>query len=93
MRVPLHKSRERSFDAWHIAWFDPNRAVEVRQIGSDIVQVGEDHNGLLRRWRFIDITDQSFTWLGEVSWDKGSTWTLETRMHASKVLYVKFLHA
>jgi hypothetical protein len=78
-----------AIDAWHITWFDPNRAVELRQIGraqgSEIVQIGEDHSGLLRRWRFVDITSESFTWVGEVSWDKGSTWRQETHMRASKV--------
>lgn len=79
-----------AIDAWHITWFDPNRSVELRQIGravgNDIVQIGEDHNGLVRRWRFVDITNESFTWIGEVSWDKGSTWTLETQMRANKTL-------
>src|SRR5712692_1874900 len=70
-----------AIDAWHITWFDPNRGVELHQIGraqgQDIVQIGEDSRGLLRRWRFVEITSTSFTWLGEVSWDKGLTWTLE----------------
>jgi hypothetical protein len=78
-----------AIDAWHIAWFDPTRALEMRQIGravgADIVQLGEDHNGLLNRWRFVEITDRSFTWLGERSWDKGSTWTLLMEMHASRI--------
>lgn len=75
-------------DAWHIAWFDPHRAVQTRQIGravgADIVQVGEEPNGLLSRWRFVEIRDRSFTWLGERSWDRGATWTLLTEMHASR---------
>lgn len=75
-------------DAWHIAWFDPGRAVETRQIGravdGDIVQVGEDRNGLLSRWRFVEIRERSFTWLGERSWDRGATWTLLTEMHARR---------
>lgn len=78
-----------AIDAWHIAWFDPGRGVELHQIGraqgAEIVQVGEDQQGLLRRWRFVAITGESFTWLGEVSWDRGTTWTLETRMHARRV--------
>jgi hypothetical protein len=78
-----------AIDAWHITWFDPGRGVELHQIGraqgSEIVQVGENHQGLVRRWRFVAITSESFTWLGEVSWDRGATWTLETRMQARKV--------
>lgn len=77
-----------AIDAWRITWFEPRRPVETHQIGravgADIVQMGEDHNGLLNRWRFVEITGQSFTWLGERSWDKGSTWTLLTEMHARR---------
>ncbi|MGI8552550.1 MAG: hypothetical protein ACR2PL_17440 [Dehalococcoidia bacterium] len=80
---------EPAIDAWHITWFDPTRRLELRQIGravdADIVQVGEDHNGLLSRWRFVEIEEQSFRWLGEKSWDKGSTWTLLTDMRARKL--------
>jgi len=78
-----------AIDAWHITWFDPTRPFEMRQIGravgADIVQIGEDHHGLLSRWRFVEITDQSFRWLGETSWDEGSTWTLDMEMRARKV--------
>ena len=78
-----------AIDAWHITWFDPTRPVELRQIGravgADIVQIGEEQNGLLRRWRFVDITEESFRWLGEASSDKGSTWALEMEMQARKV--------
>lgn len=78
-----------TIDAWHIRYFEPTRPFEMRQIGravgADIVQIGEDHNGLLRRWRFVEITDQSFRWIGEVSWDKSTTWTLELEMRARKV--------
>jgi hypothetical protein len=55
-----------------------------RAVGTDIVQLGEDHHGLLNRWRFVEITDRSFRWLGERSWDKGSTWTLLLEMRARK---------
>ena len=78
-----------AIDAWHITWFDPTRPVEMRQIGravgADIVQMGEEQGGVLRRWRFVEITDQSFRWLGEASRDRGSTWTLEMEMRARKV--------
>jgi hypothetical protein len=73
-----------AIDAWHITWFDPSRPMEMRQIGPDIVQIGEDHNGLQRRWRFVEITDSSFRWIGEASWDKGATWTLEMEMRARR---------
>lgn len=75
--------------SWHISWFDPSRPLEMRQIGralgAEIVPMGEDHHGLLSRWRVVEITEQSFRWLGETSWDKGSTWTLVMEMRARKV--------
>jgi hypothetical protein len=76
-----------AIDAWHIHWFEPNRLVASHQIGRaqgpDIVQVGET-NGLMRRWRFTEITDRSFRWIGDASWDHGATWTLELEMHARR---------
>lgn len=78
-----------AIDAWHITYFDPGRSAELRQlgraVGAEIVQIGEDHKGLQRRWRFIEITDQSFKWIGEVSWDKGATWTLDMEMRARRM--------
>jgi hypothetical protein len=78
-----------AIDAWHITWFDPGRSLELRQIGRavgrDIVQIGENYHGVLRRWRFTDITEASFRWIGDVSWDKGATWTLEMEMRAHRV--------
>jgi hypothetical protein len=77
------------FDAWHVTFFDPLRSVEMRQIGrqvgNDIVQIGDDAAGFTRRWRFTEITARSFTWLGDVSWDQGATWTLELEMRARRV--------
>jgi hypothetical protein len=77
-----------AIDAWHIRYFDPGRPFEMRQVaravGADVVQIGEDHNGIRRRWRFVEITRNSFRWLGDVSWDKGATWTLEMEMRARR---------
>jgi hypothetical protein len=79
---------EPAIDAWHITFFDPKRLVEMRllgrAVGDEMVHIGEDHAGLWRRWRFADVTDDSFHWLGEVSWDRGGSWTLELEMHATK---------
>lgn len=78
-----------AIDAWHITYFDPSRPSEQRQLGraagNDIVQIGENHNGLQRRWRFVEITDQSFRWVGDVSWDNGMSWMLEMEMRARRV--------
>lgn len=76
-----------AIDAWHIHWFAPNRPVALYQVGraqgADIVQIGEA-NGLMRRWRYTEIADRSFRWIGDVSWDKGASWTLELEMHATR---------
>lgn len=76
-----------AIDGWHITFYDPARSVELRQLarqhGDEIVQIGDDGE-LLRRWRFTEITAKSFLWLGEVSWDRGSHWTLELRMAATR---------
>lgn len=78
-----------TIDAWHIRYFDPSRPSELHQlgraVGADIVQIGEDHRGLQRRWRFVEITEGTFRWIGEASWDKGATWTLEMEMRARRV--------
>jgi hypothetical protein len=77
-----------AIDAWHSTFFDPKRRVDLhllgRPVGDEIVNIGHDTGGLLRRWRFLDITDTSWTWLGEVSWDNGSTWTFELQMKAER---------
>ncbi|MGH7122756.1 MAG: hypothetical protein ACREFI_00180 [Stellaceae bacterium] len=78
-----------SIDAWHITFFEPTRPFEIRQlgraVGADIVQMGEEVNGITRRWRFVEITNRSFKWLGEASHDKGATWALEMEMRARRV--------
>jgi hypothetical protein len=78
-----------ALDAWHINYFDPTRPLQMRQlgraVGPDIVQTGEDQNGFVRRWRFTEIAGDSFRWLGEASWDRGATWTLEMEMRARRV--------
>jgi hypothetical protein len=56
-------------DAWHILWSDPLHQVYRRQLGrkagADIVQQGTDDAGVPVRWSFVDITPDSFRWLGE----------------------------
>ncbi|SFO54922.1 hypothetical protein SAMN03159463_02213 [Mesorhizobium sp. NFR06] len=54
---------------WHIIWSDPLNQDYARQIGraegEDIVQVGDDSRGMQTRWRFTEITADSFHWIGE----------------------------
>ncbi|HUZ65015.1 MAG TPA: hypothetical protein VMU82_15020 [Acetobacteraceae bacterium] len=76
-------------DAWHILWSDPLRQFYTRQIGRaqgpDIVQEGRNDAGDAVRWRFIDITPDSFRWLGERSTDGGKTWQLQADFLARRV--------
>ena len=66
-----------NLDAWHILWSDPLRQYFTRQIGrargNDIVQEGRNDAGEPTRWRFTDITPNSFRWIGERSLDDGAT--------------------
>jgi catechol 2,3-dioxygenase-like lactoylglutathione lyase family enzyme len=75
-------------DAWHILWSDPLKQYYTRQTGraqgADIVQEGRNDAGQATRWRFIDITPNSFTWLGELSLDDGATWQLQARFRARR---------
>jgi hypothetical protein len=77
-----------TIDAWRITFFDPPRRVELHQLAravdDEIVQIGEDSAGLWRRWRFVQIESSAFRWLGEVSWDRGATWTRELEFHGGR---------
>jgi catechol 2,3-dioxygenase-like lactoylglutathione lyase family enzyme len=78
-----------NLDAWHILWSDPLKQYFVRQIGraqgADIVQEGRNEAGEAIRWRFTDITKNSFCWSGERSLDDGETWQLQARFLARRV--------
>lgn len=58
-----------SIDGWHIFWSDPLNQDYLRQIGradgDEIVQLGLDPRGLQTRWRYTEITTDSFHWIGE----------------------------
>lgn len=75
-------------DAWHILWSDPMRQYYTRQIGraqgDEIVQEGQNDAGQPVRWRFTDITPDSFRWLGERSLDGGRSWQLQAEFLARR---------
>ncbi len=75
-------------DAWHILWSDPLHQVYRRQLGrksgADIVQQGTDDAGAPVRWSFVDITADSFRWLGERS-PNGKDWELQAEFRARRV--------
>ena len=77
-----------AIDAWRSTWVEPVNARVRRFIGrpdgSGIVLLSDEEEPRLR-WRFTDIEPGSFTWEGEISRDRGATWQLEERMHATRV--------
>jgi hypothetical protein len=90
--LAFHGSTIRFFDpaigAWRSTWIEPINGRVRRFIGrphrEDILLLS-DHDEPHLRWRFTDITADSFTWLGETSHDRGATWTLEERMDATRM--------
>ena len=78
-----------ALDAWHILWSDPLKQLYTGQIGRaqgpDIVQLGQADNGVPLRWRFTDITPDSFRWWGERSLDDGATWQLQAEFAARRI--------
>ena len=75
--------------AWHILWGDPATQFYARQIGradgADIVQEGALPSGPALRWRFTEITADSFHWIGERSPDGGATWQMQIEMFARRI--------
>jgi len=75
--------------AWRIRWTNPVRGHEERQtgrrVGDEIVQVGARVDGTATRWRFTEITETSFHWIGEVLEPDGQTWKLEAEFLAQRV--------
>jgi hypothetical protein len=87
----FHGSTIRLFDpkigAWRSTWIEPIngrvRRFIGRAVGEDIVLISDEEEPQLR-WRFREITRTSFTWLGEISYDHGGTWTLAEQMRARR---------
>jgi hypothetical protein len=77
-----------ALDAWHILWSDPLKQYYTRQTGrargADIVQDGRLDDGVLVRWSFLDRTQDSFRWLGERSFDNGTSWKFQIEMLARR---------
>ena len=78
-----------SIDAWQIQWTDPVTQNFLHMIGRaegcDIVQLGTRPDGQMIRWRFSQITPNSFRWTGEISADAGASWRLQVDFSARRV--------
>jgi hypothetical protein len=75
--------------AWRIRWINPVSGHEERQIGrrlgDEIVQIGARLDGTPTRWRFTEISANSFHWIGESLETDGRTWKLEGEYRARRL--------
>jgi hypothetical protein len=78
-----------AIQAWRIRWMNPVTGHEERQtgrkVGGEIVQIGARIDGTPTRWRFTEITHDSFHWVGEALEADGSTWKLEGEFLARRL--------
>ena len=78
-----------AIQAWLIRWINPVRChLEEqigRRVGRDIVQIGARADGTPTRWRFTEITAESFHWIGEALNPDGQTWKLEGEFLAKRM--------
>jgi hypothetical protein len=75
--------------AWRIRWLNPVSGHEEHQtgkkIGNEVVQIGTRSDGTPTRWRFTEVTPNSFRWLGEALENDGKTWRLEGEFLARRL--------
>jgi hypothetical protein len=75
--------------AWRIRWTNPVSGHEERQTGrkvdTDIVQIGARMDGTPTRWRFTEITANSFHWIGEALEADGKTWKTQGEFRARRL--------
>ena len=80
---------ESSLRAWRITWSNPagdHYEQQIgRRIGNEVVQIGTRFNGTPTRWRFTEITADSFHWIGEALEPDGQTWKLEGEFLAKRM--------
>jgi len=78
-----------AIQAWRIRWINPVSGHEERQtgrrVGNEIVQIGARLDGTPTRWRFTEITANSFHWIGEALDSDGKTWKLEGEFRARRL--------
>lgn len=87
----FHGSTLRFYDddlgAWRSTWVEPVNGRVRKFIGrerdGEIELISLDGDPFYR-WRFADISPDSFTWLGETSTDEARSWHLEERMYATR---------
>jgi hypothetical protein len=77
-----------SIEAWRVTWINPpsGRRNELigRRVGSEIVQIGTHADGTPIRWKFSEVTQNSFRWTGEALQPDGMTWKLEAEFRGKR---------
>jgi hypothetical protein len=72
-----------------VNWFNPRDGVRAELIGrrqdGDIIQLGTFPSGSQIRWSFLEITEDTFHWLGEIFDAESKTWRLQAEMFACRV--------
>lgn len=75
-------------DAWQVIWLGASSGnicfLKSTQIDDDLVLERKEEGSAYLQWRFSEVTDDSFTWTGHYSNDKGNTWLLEQKMLARR---------
>ncbi|MBV9497040.1 MAG: hypothetical protein JOZ54_22570, partial [Acidobacteria bacterium] len=75
--------------AWRVTWINPVTGLRNeligRRVGAELVQIGTHPDGTPIRWRFVDITSDSFRWLGEALNADGETWRLEAEFKGKRI--------
>ena len=83
-----------SLHAWRVTWFNPvtGQRDELigRSDGHDIVQMGTHADGTPIRWRFTEISSDSFLWTGEALQPDGKTWKFEGQFRARRLAMTSF---
>jgi len=78
-----------AIQAWRIRWINPVTGHEERQtgrkVGNEVVQIGARLDGTPTRWRFSEITPDSFHWVGEALEADGRSWKLEGEFLARRL--------
>lgn len=78
-----------TIQSWRISWINPvsgHREEQIgRRVGTEIVQIGARADGTPTRWRFVEITPDSFHWIGESLDKNGIAWMLEGEFRATRI--------
>lgn len=81
---------DREMGAWRVSYFEPVRGEYAHLVATahkrdGIRQDGTRNDGLLIRWNFSKITEDSYLWESYVSEDEGATWVLNEHNEGTRV--------